>query len=140
MYTQMVVAGILLAILYYECTRLSPGGLVTPIYIALCLATPVRIAHTALVVGLTWAVMELLSRVWILYGKRSFALSVVVSFLLDALLGVTGVLPVGIRAIGYVVPALLVRDLQRQGVGKTLISTGIVTGLCAIVLLWVGVL
>lgn len=140
MYTELVVVGILLAILYYECTQLSPGGLVTPIYIALCMATPVRILYTVLVVGLTWGVMRLLSRFWILYGKRFFAVSVVVSFLLDGLLGATRVVPAGIQVIGYIVPALIVRDLDRQGPVKTGLSMGIVTLLCVLPLLWLGVL
>lgn len=140
MYTELVVAGILLAMLYYECTRLSPGGLVTPVYIALCLTTPVRILYTALVVGLTWLVMRLLSRFWILYGKRYFAISVVVAFLLDGLLGATQVVPAGIRAIGYIVPALMVRDIDRQGLVKTGLSVSITTGLCTLPMLWVGVL
>jgi len=38
------------------------------------------------------------------------------------------------------VPALMVRDLQRQGFVKTLISLAAVTGLCALCLLWVGML
>jgi len=140
MYTELVVAGILLAMLYYECTKLSPGGLVTPVYIALCLTTPVRILYTALIVSLTWLVMRLLSRFWILYGKRYFAISVAVAFLLNGLLGATRVVPIGIQAIGYIVPALMVRDIERQGPVKTVVSLGIVTGLCTLPMLWAGVL
>ena len=140
MYTQLVVAGILLALFCYECTGLSPGGLVTPVYLALCLSTPERIVHTLGVVGLTWLVMKLIGRVWILFGKRYFAISVAVSFLLDALLGAVGVVPAGIRAIGYLVPALMVRDLERQGVVKTGLALGIATALCALPMHWLGVL
>lgn len=140
MYTELVVAGILLAMLYYECTQLSPGGLVTPVYLALCLTTPVRIVHTLVIVALTWGVMRLLSRFWILYGKRYFAISVVVSFLLDWLLGAAMVAPAGIRAIGYIVPALMVRDVERQGLVKTGLSVGIAVGLCTLPMLWAGVL
>ena len=62
------------------------------------------------------------------------------SFALTWLIGLTGVLPFGIRVIGYLVPALLVRDLQRQGFVKTGISLLSVTALCALCLLWVGML
>ena len=107
MYTEVVVAGILLAMLYFELTQFSPGGLVTPVYLALCLSTPARIVHTLVVVALTWAVMRLVGRVWIVYGKRYFAISVAVSFLLDALLGILFPVVGGLRAIGYIVPALM---------------------------------
>lgn len=136
----MVVAGILLAALYYECTQFSPGGLVTPVYIALCLTEPVRLLYTAVVVALAWCALRILSRFWILYGKRLFAIAVALTFLLDALLGMTGTFPAGIRAIGYIVPALLVRDIDRQGLLKTGLSLGAVTGLCALMMLWLGVL
>lgn len=140
MYHEIVVAGILLAVFYYEITHLSPGGLVTPAYAALCLASPVRILYTAALVAITWLVLKGLSGVWIIYGKRRFALAVSVTFLLDWLLGGIGIFPFGIRAIGYVVPALLVRDLERQGAVKTGLSLGVVTGLLALLMLWFGVL
>ena len=140
MYTELVVAGILLAMLYFELTQFSPGGLVTPVYLALCLSTPVRIVHTVVVVALTWAVMRLVGRVWIVYGKRYFAISVAVSFLLDALLGILFPVVGGLRAIGYIVPALMVRDIERQGLRATALSCGIVTLLCVLPMLWAGVL
>ena len=51
-----------------------------------------------------------------------------------------GVFPFGIRVIGYIVPALIVRDIERQGFAKTGISLGICTALCVLALLWVGML
>ena len=74
------------------------------------------------------------------FWQRLFAVNVALSFALTWLIGLTGVLPFGIRVIGYLVPALLVRDLQRQGFVKTGISLLSVTALCALCLLWVGML
>ena len=138
MYSEMVVAGILLAVIYYEVTRISPGGLVTPAYTALCLMSPVRILYTAILVATAWIVLRLVSKVWIIYGRRRFALAVVITFLLDSLIGATGVFPFGIRAIGYVVPALIVRDVDKQGAVKTGCSIGIVTGMMALLMMWQG--
>ena len=42
--------------------------------------------------------------------------------------------------IGYIVPALTVRDLQRQGFVKTGLSIGIVGALCVLAMLWTGML
>ena len=69
-----------------------------------------------------------------------FAVNVVLGLGLSLLIGAAGILPGGIRMIGYIVPALLVRDLQKQGFAKTGVSLGIVAGLCALCLLWFGVL
>ena len=140
MYTEIVAVGILLAVLYAEITHYSPGGLVTPVYFALCLSQPVRIAYTLLIVLAVYGLDKLLGRFWILYGRRLFAVNVVLGLGLSFLIGSTGLLPGGIRMIGYIVPALLVRDLQKQGFAKTGVSLGIVAGLCALCLLWFGVL
>ena len=137
MYTEIVAVGILLAVLYAEITHYSPGGLVTPVYFALCLSQPVRIAYTLLIVLAVYGLDKLLGRFWILYGRRLFAVN---GLGLSLLIGAAGILPGGIRMIGYIVPALLVRDLQKQGFAKTGVSLGIVAGLCALCLLWFGVL
>lgn len=140
MYSEIIVAGILLALLYYELTRFSPGGLVTPAYFAVSLTAPVRMGYTILIVFVTWLILKAMSYVWIIYGKRRFALAVVIVFLLNYLFGQTGVFPFGIQTIGYVVPALIVRDMEKQGVAATGVSLGIVTGLLALFMMWFGVL
>ena len=47
---KILVLGIVLSILFYECTRLSPGGIIVPGYFALCLTTPLRIGYTLVLV------------------------------------------------------------------------------------------
>lgn len=138
MYSEIVVAGIILAVIYYEITQLSPGGLVTPAYMALCLMSPVRIIYTAVIVVVSWLILHLVSRFWIIYGKRRFTLAVLLTFMLDFIIGEIGIFPFGIQAIGYVVPAMIVRDVDKQGAVKTGLSIGIVTGVLALFMLWFG--
>ena len=140
MYSKIVIVGVLIAVLYSEITGLSTGGLVAPVYFALSLNDPWRIAYSLIVVLGVYGLDKLLSRYLILYGRRLFAVNVVLSFALTYVVGLLGVLPFGIRVIGYLVPALLVRDLQRQGFVKTGISLCAVATLCALCLLWVGML
>ena len=140
MYSEIVIVGILIAILYSEISGYSTGGMVAPVYLALNLKDPWRIAFSLLVVLLVWACDKLIGKFLILYGRRLFAVNVALSFLFSFLLGAIGIFPFGIRVIGYLVPALIVRDLERQGVVKTGLSIGIVTALCALALLWVGML
>ena len=61
---KILVLGIVLSILFYECTRLSPGGIIVPGYFALCLTTPLRIGYTLVLVLLTWALLQGLSNLW----------------------------------------------------------------------------
>lgn len=140
MYSEIVIVGILIAILYSEISGYSTGGMVAPVYLALNLKDPWRIAFSLLVVLLVWACDKLIGKFLILYGRRLFAVNVVLSFLFSFLIGAIGIFPFGIRVIGYLVPALIVRDLERQGAVKTGLSIGIVTALCALALLWVGML
>lgn len=140
MYSEIVIIGILIAVLYSEITGFSTGGLVAPVYFALSLTDPWRILYTLLIVLAVYGLDKLLGRFWILYGRRLFAVNVLFSFLLTYLVGASGILPLGMRVIGYIVPALLVRDLERQGFWKTGLSLGTVTALCALCLMWVGML
>ncbi len=140
MYSEVVIIGILIAVIYSEITGLSTGGMVAPVYFALSLTDPLRIAYTLLIILAVYGLDKLLGRWLILYGRRLFAVNVVLGFLLTWLIGITGLLPMGVRVIGYIVPALMVRDLERQGFVKTGISLGTVTALCALCLMWVGML
>ena len=137
---KILVLGILLSILFYEVTRLSPGGIIVPGYFALCLTSPLRVGYTLLVVLLTWGMLQLLSNVFILYGKRRFALSIVVSFLLNGAIVALGILPFSVGVIGLIVPGILVREMEKQGILKTWLSLAAVTGMLALVMLWMGAL
>lgn len=140
MYGEIIVAGILMAVLYYEVTHISPGGMVTPAYVAIALLSPVRLIYTGCIVLISWVALKGLSRVWILYGRRKFALTVCITFLIDWMIQGSGYVPYGIRMAGYVIPALLVKDLEKQGFVKTGLSLGIVAGFLALFMLWFGVL
>ena len=137
---RILVLGILVSVIFYECTRLSPGGIIVPGYFALCLTTPLRIGYTLALVLLTWGVMRLLSNLLILYGKRRFALSILVSYLLNLIIVALGILPFSVGVIGLIVPGILVREMEKQGVGKTLLSLAVVTGILGAMMLLMGAL
>jgi len=140
MYNQIIILGIAVSLIFYELTLLSPGGIIVPGYIALSLTEPLRIVYTLIVVILTWALMRLLSRYLILYGRRRFALAILLSFLINAGISALGILPYSMNLIGCLVPGILVRDMERQGFWKTVLSLGIVTGLLALAMMWMGML
>ena len=137
---RILVLGILVSILFYECTRLSPGGVIVPGYFALCLTTPLRIGYTLALVLLTWALMQGLSNLLILYGKRRFALSIVLSYLLNMAVVALGVLPFSVGVIGLIVPGILVREMETPGVVKTLLALSAVTGILGAAMLLMGAL
>jgi poly-gamma-glutamate biosynthesis protein PgsC/CapC len=127
---ELIIFGVLASILFHELTQISPGGIIVPGYIALLLDDPLRVAVTIALSLLTWGAVRLLSGYVILFGKRRFAVFIIVSFLLRFLTGLVTAeanLPVtAALVIGYLVPGILAQEIDRQGAVKTLSSMMIV--------------
>lgn len=137
MYNETILMGVLVSLLYTEITGLS-AGLIIPGYLALCLHSPWRILYTLVVAAAAVGICKLLSRVVILYGRRRFALLLVLTFFLGGLAGFTGLLPGGISVIGVLIPGIIAREFDRQGFRDTLLSLAVTTGLVAALLLALG--
>lgn len=120
----IIVLGVLASILFYEWTEISPGGIIVPGYIALFLNNPGRIITTILLSFLTYGAIRLLNTYTILYGRRKFAVFIIVSFLIRFIINrffVAASLPVSAALIiGYLVPGIIAQDINRQGAVKTL--------------------
>ncbi|MGN6088219.1 MAG: poly-gamma-glutamate biosynthesis protein PgsC/CapC, partial [Actinomycetales bacterium] len=69
-----IALGLVFSLICYLLTNLSPGGMITPGWLALTLVTDLRrIFLIGVVILLTYFGTRLLQRVVILYGKRLFA-------------------------------------------------------------------
>ena len=113
MYDQIILLGVLVSLAFTELTGLS-AGLIVPGYLALCLESPQRIAYT---------------RVVILYGRRRFAVLLVLTYFLDLALRTIGLIPGGLSMIGVLIPGILAREFDRQGVADTLLAVTATTAL-----------
>lgn len=126
MHDDLLVLGVLASVVFFELTQISPGGIIVPGYVAMLLDEPARVAMTITLSLTTWGAVRLLSEVVILFGRRRFAVFIIVSFLLRYLIGLTTVsvdLPGSVPAvIGYLVPGILAHEIDRQGAVKTLAS------------------
>lgn len=128
---ETLLIGLLLALAYAEATRISPGGLIVPGYLALYLDQPLRVAATLAVAGISVLVYRLLSRRLILFGRRRFVFMI----LLGAVLAQAWFFahprlfggPLELRVIGWVIPGLLASNLDRQKIMPTLASLATVT-------------
>ena len=140
MYDKWVLIGVLVSFGFGELTGISPGGVIVPVYLALNLHDPRRIAATLLVSLLTLGLIRLLERWLILYGRRKFVLAVCLSMLLAALLRAIPGARLYVDVIGCLIPGILAREMDRQGVGKTLLALVAVVGLLAMLMMWVGML
>lgn len=120
--------GLLLSLGCYLTTNLSPGGMITPGWIALTLVEDYR--RTVIVVlmtALTYAGSKGLQRITILYGKRLFAAVVLLGVLLQTtlLLFVQQDFPLLLihQTLGFVVPGLVAYQLVRQRPMPTILAT-----------------
>jgi poly-gamma-glutamate biosynthesis protein PgsC/CapC len=124
--------GLLFSLLCYLTTNLSPGGMITPGWLALTLVEDYRrAALVVLMTALTYACVRLMQRMVILYGKRLFAAVVLLGVLLQSTLFLViqhdYPLLFAHQTLGFVVPGLIAYQLVRQPPGATVLATSAVS-------------
>ncbi len=144
-----VFIGIVVSMIFYERELLSPGGVVVPGYTALFLITnPIIVVYTLLIALLTGVIIKMASRVSILFGRRRFAVTMLLALSLSVsanlLFGLlAGPFPFlftgpysyqGFQVIGIIIPGLIANELHRQGVVPTLATLGVVSVITAVLL------
>ena len=122
---ELAVLALLISLLFTELTNLLPGGIIVPFYCALYLDDPVKIVATVVSALIAMVVVKFLSRFMILYGRRKFALYLIIGILEKILFtylyfGNSYLFYNLSMTIGYLVPGILARDMEKQGVVKTL--------------------
>ncbi|MFI6845348.1 poly-gamma-glutamate biosynthesis protein PgsC/CapC [Kitasatospora sp. NBC_00085] len=139
-----IALGLVFSLVCYLTTNLSPGGMITPGWLALTLVEDVQ--RVAIVIGvtvLTYLATRVVQKLVILYGKRLFATVVLTGVLLQAtvMLVLQRELPTlyANQTLGFIVPGLIAYQLVRQPRAATLMATSTVT-LANYVVLTAGVL
>ncbi|MCQ4041449.1 poly-gamma-glutamate biosynthesis protein PgsC/CapC [Streptantibioticus rubrisoli] len=127
-----IALGLVFSLICYLTTNLSPGGMITPGWVALTLITDVQMAALMVAVAvLTFFATKLLQRNVILYGKRLFAAVVLCAVLAQTtvMLALNHEFPLlyTSQTLGFIVPGLISYQLVRQPLAATLISTTAVT-------------
>ena len=138
MYYEVVLVGVAVSLLFSELTGLSPAGLVVPGYIALSLQTPERVLYTLLIALLAWGAARLLERWMILYGRRRFAVLILLAFVINAVILGVGILPYDPGMIGVLVPGIMANEVEKQGLLKSLLSLSVVVGILTLLMMWQG--
>ena len=128
---ELAVLALLVSLIFTEFTNLLPGGIIVPFYFALYLDDPVKIIATVISSVIAMLVVNLLSRHMILYGRRKFALYLIIGILEKIIFtyfyfGNSYMFYNLSMTIGYLVPGILGSEMEKQGVLKTLGSLTIV--------------
>lgn len=126
-----VALSIILGFVSIEFLGLLPGGIVSAGYLAFFLEQPFRVLSTLLLAIVVCYVVKLLQNWLIIYGRRRFMLTVVLSIILSAIIEDNFIYVSGIsqdfRIIGYIIPGLIANDMQKQGVVKTLLAVLVIS-------------
>ena len=135
---ELAVLALLISLLFTEFTNLLPGGIIVPFYFVLYLDDPVKILATVISALIAMFAVKFLSRYTILYGRRKFALYLIIGILEKILFtylyfGNSYLFYNLSMTIGYLVPGILGREMEKQGIVKTLGSLTIVVLLIKLV-------
>lgn len=126
MLLEAIAVSLVYGFFFFELTGLVGGGLIAPGYFALHFDRPWVIGFGLVAAILTMLLVRGLSFVTLLYGRRRFIVSVLVAFGLQwAASGVLRELEVMQGApdvVGYIIPGLVAHEMDRQGIGETLVS------------------
>ncbi len=138
MYDQAILLGVVLSLLFYEITGLSAAGVIVPAYFALSLHSPMRMVYTIMIAVLAMLAVKGISRYTILYGRRRFGVSILVAYALSLFLGWLNIFSTSFSVIGCLIPGIMAREMDRQGIGKTILSLAVVTAILALLLTFFG--
>jgi hypothetical protein len=128
----IVAAGLLFGLVGYLITNVAPAGLMVPGCIVLAALEDVRSLVTiTAITAVTLGLMKILQRLMILYGKRLFAVTMLVSAFLSLVtfLGLHMHYPFlfGGDTLSFLVPGLMTFQLVRPRALQTLAATAVVT-------------
>ncbi len=143
MVEQAVGLGLVISLIFSETLGLAAGGMVVPGYLALMLHEPGRVIGTVGSALVALALLKLLSRYVLIYGRRRIVVAVLIGFAVGAIsrdllrLKLMGT-SLDLRTIGYVIPGLIANWMERQGVIQTLCVMTTTAILVRLLLMMIG--
>lgn len=133
-----VFVGIAVSMVFYERELLSPGGVVVPGYVALFLLLRPETVLYILVLALSTSLfVKLAARFAILYGRRRFAVTMLIAMSLtfagEFLSSQFSALHPGFQAVGLIIPGLIANEIHRQGPLSTLSTLAVVSAITVMI-------
>lgn len=120
----ILIIGILVSIIFYELTDISPGGIIVPGLLVMHLQSIEKVIFTVIISLLTFLIVKFLSKYFLVFGKRRFVLMIIVSLILSIIFelithALSGYL-ISVSLVGYTIAGLIANDFYKQGIKKTL--------------------
>lgn len=129
---------IILGFLFSEFLGLACGGMISAGYLALFIESPLRLVFTVCCALLVYLIVIIIQKFAIIYGRRRFALCVLLGFCLTFLW--SKIIPnlninIDIRIVGFIIPGLIANGMVKQGIVRTVIALAVTTILVKLILL-----
>lgn len=126
-----VALSVIFSFLTTELTGILTGGMISAGYLAYWIGEPLRILSTLLMSILIALILRLSRHFLILYGRRRFMLSILLSifgvFIVEKSYFFLSSLSFDLRIIGYIIPGLIASDMEKQGIVRTIAALSAVT-------------
>lgn len=135
----ILIIGILISIIFYELTDISPGGIIVPGIMVMYFNSIERIIYTLIIAVATYLLVKLLSKYILVFGKRRFVLMIVISIFLNIIVSLImnrlSADLLSISIIGYTIAGLIANDFYKQGIKKTLPAFVICLGIIELIVI-----
>ena len=135
---------VIISFLTTELTGLLTGGMISAGYLAYWFGEPMRIVSTLLMSILIAMIIRVSRHFLILYGRRRFMLSILLSifgvYLVEKSYFFVSEFSFDMRIIGYIIPGLIASDMEKQGILRTTIALSAVTIVVKLLSLLGGIL
>ena len=119
MMINIIILGIIVSIIFYEITDISPGGIVVPGLMVMYVNQFDKMIYTVIVAIITYLVVKFISRYLVIFGKRRFVIliliSILINFLLQTLLHSFSINLLSMSIIGYSIAGIIANDMYKQG-------------------------
>ena len=139
-----VALSVIISFLTTELTGLLTGGMISAGYLAYWFGEPMRIVSTLLMSILIALIMRVSRHFLILYGRRRFMLSILLSifgvYLVEKSYFFVSEFSFDMRIIGYIIPGLIASDMEKQGILTTTLALSAVTIVVKLLSLLGGIL
>ena len=138
---ELLILGVIVSIVFYELTDITPGGLIVPGIMVAHIGQPLRMVYTLLIAIASYYIVKLLSRRFLIFGKRRFVLLIVISLALHVLFNlICGAFTLNfqsfaISVVGYTVSGIIANNMFKQGVVKTSLSLAVVVCIIELVVI-----
>lgn len=139
--TEILVLGVLVAIVFYELTDITPGGIIVPGLMVAYIDQPLKMIYTVAVAVAAYLLVKLFSRRFLVFGKRRFVLMIIVSLILNVIINLLlglfmdNLTLASLSIVGYTVAGIMANNMCKQGVVRTVSSLAVTVGVTELIII-----